>query len=129
RLRVTLQDPVWLDQPVEEPADVSAAIVVLEGPLAAAAISGWGAALAPERIALVTGDRGSEAARAADRIGAHVLAPGSGPAMVAALELAAEHFLVLGDDARPGWAEDARIARSHASAALGADAAAVRAAA
>lgn len=129
RLRVTLQDPVWLDQPVEEPADVSAAIVVLEGPLAAAAISGWGAALAPERIALVTGDRDSEAARAADRIGAHVLAPGSGPAMVAALELAAEHFLVLGDDARPGWAEDARIARSHASAALGADAAAVRAAA
>lgn len=128
-LRTTLQDPVWLDDAPAEADAVDAAVVVLDGPLAAAAVEQWTAAVPAARVALVGDDPASPAALAAASAGARLLHRGARPALLAALDLEAEHVLVLGDDARPDWAEDARIARQHALAALGADATAVRAAA
>lgn len=129
RLRRTLQDPVWLDQAPEEPVPVDAAVVVLEGPMAAAAIAEWSPAIGGDRVALVSSDPNSAAARAASSAGVRVLAPAEGAAMLAARELDAALVLILGDDPRPGWAEDARIARAHVRASLGGGASAVQAAA
>lgn len=129
RLRRTLQDPVWLDQGPDEPSPVDALVVVLEGPMAASAIAEWSPAVGADRVALVTDDPGSAAGRAVTVAGARLLTPGDGPAMLAALELPAAHLLVLGDDPRPGWNEDARIARSHVRASLSSGATAVQAAA
>lgn len=130
RLRRTLQDPVWLDQAPADPAVVDAAVVVLEGPMAAAAIAEWSPAIGSDRVVLVSSEPDSAAARAASFAGVRVLAaPSQGPAMLAARELEAAHLLILGDDPRPGWAEDARIARAHARASLGVGATAVQAAA
>ncbi|WP_405217592.1 rhamnan synthesis F family protein [Agrococcus sp. Ld7] len=127
RLRRTLQDAVWLDQAADT-GPVDAMVVVLEGPMALGAISEWSRSIGADRVALISDDTDSPAARAAAVAGARVLAPAAEPAMLAALELPAERFLVLGDDPRPGWAEDARIARSHIRASLGDGAVAVQAA-
>lgn len=127
RLRRTLQDPVWLDH-IGETGPVDATVVVLEGPMASAAVSEWSRSIGAERVALISDEAGSHAARAAAVAGVRVLAPAAGPAMLAALELPTGRFLLLGDDPRPGWAEDARIARSHARASLGEGAVAVQAA-
>ncbi|WP_159433636.1 rhamnan synthesis F family protein [Agrococcus sp. Marseille-P2731] len=132
RLRRTLQDAVWLDAPAQAHTDTAetadGAVAILDGPMARASVLEWAAAIGPERVALL-GDRDdSPAASAATEAGVRVLSPGDRPAMLAALDLDAELLLVLGDDARPGWAEDARIARSHARAALGSGAEALRAA-
>ncbi|WP_413318766.1 rhamnan synthesis F family protein [Agrococcus sp. 1P02AA] len=131
RVRRTLQDAVWLDAPsrdAEAAGAAGGAVAILDGPMARASLLEWSAAIGPERVALLGDHDDTPAALAAAEAGARVLRTGDRPAMLAALDLDAELLLVLGDDARAGWAEDARIARSHARAALGSGAAALRAA-
>ena len=128
RLRRTMQETVWLDADAADDEPLDAAVLVLEGPLAIPALTAWSGELGADRVALVTSDPASGAAAMAVSLGAAVLEQGAEPAILAAIRLGAEHVLVLGDDGRPGWAEDARIARDHARASLGEGLPAVRAA-